>query len=142
MGVELNYGLFLRMLIIHSEIHRCFTCKRTDPSTLRCTEPDCGRFYHPACLPPTRSLVAELKGSRVVSRTPPGVGESDRLDTALRPGYCPLHVCRTCLLGGATGAEAADGKRDRGSQTPVRRVYILTNRCNYYIRPEIIRWIW
>lgn len=54
--------------------HTCFSCKKADKETTKCSVPMCGKYYHEECakkLPQTR-----MEGKGFV---------------------CPLHVCATCV---------------------------------------------
>lgn len=62
-------------------IHTCFSCAKRDSTTMKCSTPNCNRFYHEKCM-------KDLPTSNVDNKK----------------FQCPLHTCRTCWINRRTKA--------------------------------------
>ncbi|TNN39145.1 Histone-lysine N-methyltransferase NSD2 [Liparis tanakae] len=77
-------------------IHSCFTCKQPDGAARRCHVPQCGKFYHEACIRLNPLTVFDNKGFR-----------------------CPLHACLSCHYGCRTKQKSTKGRLMRCLRCPL-----------------------
>ncbi|XP_070256514.1 histone-lysine N-methyltransferase NSD2 isoform X2 [Myotis yumanensis] len=79
-----------------SGIHPCFVCKESTADAKRCSVPQCGKFYHEACVRRFPLTVFEGRGFR-----------------------CPLHGCVSCHASHPSSSRATKGKMMRCLRCPV-----------------------
>ncbi|XP_059533444.1 histone-lysine N-methyltransferase NSD2 [Myotis daubentonii] len=79
-----------------SGIHSCFVCKESSADARRCSVPQCGKFYHEACVRRFPLTVFEGRGFR-----------------------CPLHGCVSCHASHPSSSRATKGKMMRCLRCPV-----------------------
>ncbi|CAK6433357.1 unnamed protein product [Pipistrellus nathusii] len=79
-----------------SGIHSCFVCKESTAEARRCAVPQCGKFYHEACVRKFPLTVFEGRGFR-----------------------CPLHSCVSCHAAHPSSSRATKGKMLRCVRCPV-----------------------
>ncbi|XP_076470902.1 histone-lysine N-methyltransferase NSD2-like [Babylonia areolata] len=75
--------------------HSCFSCKKMDKETKRCSVSQCGKFYHEDCVKKLSSARFEGKGF-----------------------VCPHHVCATCAADAARNLKSAKGRLYRCVSCP------------------------
>ncbi|XP_015199885.2 histone-lysine N-methyltransferase NSD2 isoform X2 [Lepisosteus oculatus] len=85
-------------------VRPCFSCKQAAGELKRCAVPQCGRFYHEACVRQSALTVFENKGFR-----------------------CPLHVCLSCHVSHPSRLKAKKGKMLRCVRCPV--AYHAGDQC-------------
>ncbi|MBN3318242.1 NSD2 methyltransferase, partial [Atractosteus spatula] len=85
-------------------VRPCFSCKQAAAELKRCVVPQCGRFYHEACVRQSALTVFENKGFR-----------------------CPLHVCLSCHVSHPSRLKAKKGKMLRCVRCPV--AYHAGDQC-------------
>ena len=67
-------------------VHTCFSCKKADGGTIRCSISVCGKYYHEACIKKLRLARYESKGF-----------------------VCPMHTCATCAVDDVRNPKAFKG---------------------------------
>ncbi|XP_039993675.1 histone-lysine N-methyltransferase NSD2 isoform X2 [Xiphias gladius] len=77
-------------------IHSCFTCKQSEGEVRRCHVPQCGKFYHEACVRLNPLTLFDNKGFR-----------------------CPLHTCLSCHYSCRTKQKSTKGRLMRCLRCPV-----------------------
>lgn len=73
-------------VIISAGTHTCFSCKKADVETLKCSVNLCGKYYHEDCIRKYRLTRTENKGF-----------------------ICPLHTCATCAVDNVKNPKAIKG---------------------------------
>lgn len=71
---------------LSSGVHSCFVCKERAADARRCAVPQCGKFYHEACVRRLPLTVFEGRGFR-----------------------CPLHSCLSCHTSHPSSSRATKG---------------------------------
>uniref|UniRef100_A0AAV2JH78 Histone-lysine N-methyltransferase, H3 lysine-36 specific n=1 Tax=Knipowitschia caucasica TaxID=637954 RepID=A0AAV2JH78_KNICA len=79
-----------------SGVHTCFSCKSSEGEVRRCHVPQCGKFYHEACVRLSPLTLFDNKGFR-----------------------CPMHTCISCHLSGQSKQRANKGRLVRCLRCPV-----------------------
>ncbi|KAM5340772.1 histone-lysine N-methyltransferase NSD2 isoform 1-T1 [Glossophaga mutica] len=79
-----------------SGMHACFVCKGRQADVKRCVVPQCGKFYHEACVRRFPLTVVESRGFR-----------------------CPLHSCLSCHASNPAHPRSAKGRMMRCVRCPV-----------------------
>lgn len=79
-------------------IHSCFSCKESAGELLRCYVPQCGKFYHEACVRLSPLTVFDNKGFR-----------------------CPLHSCLSCYY-----SSQSKHRANKGNSETILQILILT----------------
>ncbi|KAK7508605.1 hypothetical protein BaRGS_00000171 [Batillaria attramentaria] len=77
-------------------VHTCFSCKKADQETVKCSVPMCGKYYHEECVKKLPQARMEGKGFT-----------------------CPLHVCATCVAESSRNPKAVKGRLYRCVRCPV-----------------------
>ncbi|CAL1533797.1 unnamed protein product [Lymnaea stagnalis] len=75
--------------------HTCFSCKKADMETVKCSVNLCGKYYHEDCIRKYRLARWELKGF-----------------------ICPLHTCATCAVDSVKNPKAIKGRFYRCVRCP------------------------
>ncbi|XP_059149000.1 histone-lysine N-methyltransferase NSD2-like [Physella acuta] len=78
-----------------SGIHACFSCKKADMETIKCSVNLCGKYYHEDCIKKYRLTRWENKGF-----------------------VCPLHTCATCAVDNIKNPKAIKGRFYRCIRCP------------------------
>ncbi|XP_067928328.1 histone-lysine N-methyltransferase NSD2-like isoform X2 [Watersipora subatra] len=76
-------------------LHACFMCKEKSGVVQKCSQRDCGKYYHMAC----------------IAKHPLALLEDGRIE-------CPLHACASCIRGENGKAKARIGKQYKCIRCP------------------------